>query len=294
MPVNRTASALTISALVAITGSAVAEDRVIFQTVSKFNPVIVTEDEHGIRTLWFEKDSARQSVVRPGDPDYLDLAYAKTMPVGLALVDEPSSILVIGVGGGTIPMFLRKHYPDAVIHAVDIDPVVISVARRYFGFREDARMKAVVADGRAFIEGSPGRYDLIFLDAYGPDSVPYHLTTREFLQAVRRALTARGAVAANVWSSSHNPLYDSMVHTYREVFGGVAVVASPGAGNRIILAKASGAMPDRTGLERTAAGLSKKKSFPMDLGDIVRSGWMSLPRFPGRGKALLDGRKNTR
>ena len=65
---------------------AAAEPKVLFEKQSPYNTVVVTEDEQGLRTLMFERGGARQSVVKPGDPDHIELAYARVMPVGLALV----------------------------------------------------------------------------------------------------------------------------------------------------------------------------------------------------------------
>ena len=43
----------------------------------------------GLRTLLFEKNGARQSVVKLGDPDYIELPYCRAMPAALALVQQP-------------------------------------------------------------------------------------------------------------------------------------------------------------------------------------------------------------
>ena len=154
-------------------------------------------------------------------------------------------------------MFLRKHYPTAEIDAVDIDPEVVNVAKRYFDFREDARMRAYVGDGREFIERFRQPYDLIFLDAFSSDSVPPHLTTQEFLRAVRRALKPGGVVVGNVWSRLSNPLYDSMVRTYQEVFDDLYILDVQGAGNKILLA-----LPRRQPLSRDDLAARAAKSRP--------------------------------
>ncbi|NQU19837.1 MAG: fused MFS/spermidine synthase, partial [Candidatus Nealsonbacteria bacterium] len=192
------------------------EQKVLYEKESPYNNIVVTEDDDGLRTLWFELNGVRQSVVKPGDPDHIELPYAKAMTVGLAMVERPERILIIGLGGATIPRFLRKHYPNATIDVVDIDPDVVDVAKKYFGFREDATMRAHVADGRKFIEECKKPYDVIFLDAYGYDNIPYALATREFLQATRRATKPGGVVVGNVWSSRINTLHDSMVRTYQD------------------------------------------------------------------------------
>jgi spermidine synthase len=131
---------------------AVAGEKLLLERKSPYNTIVVTEDDRGMRILRFEQGGARQSVVKLGDPDHLELPYVRVIPVAFVFVEKPQNVLVVGLGGGTIPGFLRKRFPDMRIDAVEIDPGVVEVARSHFGFREDARMHAHVADGRHFIE----------------------------------------------------------------------------------------------------------------------------------------------
>src|SRR2546422_8270281 len=175
---------------------ACAAQTVIYEKASRYNTIVVTEDHKGMRTLLFERGGGRQSVVKPGDPDHLELPYARVALAGLALCEEPRRILVVGLGGGTLPMFLRTHYPAATIDVAEIDPDVVDVAKKFFGFREDERMRAQGGDGRQFIENArQAEYDVIFLDAFGARDVPKQLTTQEFLQITRRALVPNGVAA---------------------------------------------------------------------------------------------------
>jgi spermidine synthase len=143
---------LTIALLTASTHAVGAADNVLYETQSDFGPVIVTDEGDGLRAMRFSRYGARQSMVKLGDPDHLGLAYTPFALTGLALCTESKRFLVLGLGGGTLPTFLRKHYPDAEIDAVDINPTVVAVAKSHFGFREDARMRVYVMDGRKFIE----------------------------------------------------------------------------------------------------------------------------------------------
>jgi spermidine synthase len=267
-----------------------ADDKLLYEKPSKYNHILVTEDEQGLRTLIFERNGVRQSVVRPGDPDHLELAYTRAMTVGPIVVEEPKRILVIGLGGGSIPSFLHKHYPQATIDAVDLDPAVIEVAGRYFGFREDRTLHAFAADGRQFIEKTRDPYDLILLDAFGPDSIPYHLATKEFLQSVRKTLTPKGAVVANVWSSESNDLYGRMVRTYQEVFGDLWVLEVRGRGNRILVARADGRAIDRDDLARRAERIAKQKQFRFNLAEMIRQGLEKAEKDP-QAKVLADAEK---
>jgi spermidine synthase len=268
-----------------------AQEKVLYEKQSSFSNILVTEGENGLRTLWFEKDGARQSVVKPGDPDHIELPYARAMPVGLALVEEPKRVLIVGLGGGTIPSFLHKHYPKAAIDVVDIDPDVVDVARKYFEFREDATLRAHVADGRKFIEQARNRYDLIFLDAFSAEEIPYHLATREFLQAVRRALTPDGVVLGNIWSRYSNPLYDSMVRTYQDVFDELYILDVWDVGNKILIALPRKQQLARDDLARRASAVSKQRQFRFDMGELVRYGLRHPAKDDSGGRVLIDKKK---
>jgi spermidine synthase len=265
-----------------------ADQSVLYEKTSAFSTIIVTDDGEGLRTLRFEKGGARQSVVKSGDPEYLALPYASVMLAGLALSEEPRRILVVGLGGGTLPMFLRKHYPDATIDAVDIDPDIVYVAKEFFGFREDSRMKAHVEDGRRFIAKSRQPYDVIFLDAYGNDNVPEHLTTQEFLWTVRRAIKPGGGVVGNLWGPGYNRLYDSMVRTYQEVFDEIYILDVRNAGNKILLALPRKQPLSRDELRLMASKVSNAKQFRFDLGDLVNHGFVHARGKNHGGSVLRD------
>ncbi|MFZ5832000.1 MAG: fused MFS/spermidine synthase [Planctomycetota bacterium] len=265
-----------------------AEPKVLCERQSAYSKVVVTEDSLGLRTLRFDDSEARQSVVKPGDPEHLELPYTRAILAGLVLCQRPQRVLVVGLGGGTIPMFLRKHYPELDIDVVDIDPVVVEVAKSHFGFREDHRMRAYVDDGRKFIEEVRQDYDIIFLDAFGADSVPYHLATQEFLEAVRRAMAPRGVVVGNIWSRSSNELHDSMIATYQAVFGEFYVLGVPLAGNEILMATQPRQRLERDALVRRASALSKEKGFRFDLGELVGHAFQFVDQQPTSGSVLKD------
>jgi spermidine synthase len=276
----------------ALAAMAIAQPTIVFETNSTYNTIVVTEDQDGLRTLSFERGGARQSVVKVGDPDHVELPYARAMLVSLAMVRDPGRILVVGLGGGTLPSFLHRHYPEATIDAVDIDPEVVQVARDYFGFREDNRMRAHVQDGRQFIEQCDQRYDLILLDAFSSDSIPRQLTTREFLQAVRRALTPRGMAVANLWSRGSNPLYDSMVRTYEDVFERLYLLDVPGAGNIILFALPGREQFTRNQLERLTRRLTEEWRVTFELDSMVRRGFGPVGPRSADGRILVDQRES--
>ena len=279
---------LILLAILAFSSVTSAEDKVLYDKASRYNTIRVVEDDRGLRTLQFRKHGARQSVVKVGDPDHIELPYARVTPIGLVFVEQPKRILIVGLGGGTIPCFLHKHYPRTTIDVVDIDPDVVHVAKAFFGFREDATMHAHAEDGRRFIERCQEPYDIIFLDAFDADSIPYSLATREFLLAVREALTPKGIVVANIWSSNSNPLYDSMVGTYQDVFKQLHIVDVPGAGNKILLALPEKRRLGRDEIVQIAGRISKEKHFRFDMGDLAENGLRYDEKRNKRGHVLTD------
>ncbi|MCX7887587.1 MAG: fused MFS/spermidine synthase [Verrucomicrobiae bacterium] len=279
---------LVVLVFVALLGLAAADEKILYEKKSPFNTVVVTESEDGLRTLRFERGGARQSVVKVGDPDHIELPYARVAMVGLAFCSSPKRILVVGLGGGTIPGFVHKHYPEALVEAVDIDPEVVEVARKFFGFREDATLRAYVADGRKFIEACRQPYDIIFLDAFGTETVPYNLCTVEFFRAVRRALTARGLAVWNIWGREYNPLYDAMVRTYQEVFDELYLFDVPGTGNKILVGLPRTEQLSRAELVRRARNISIQKRFRFDLGELVAQGYQRVREKDAAARVLSD------
>jgi spermidine synthase len=281
-----------VSLLASCTPAQTAE-KVLYEQQSAYNTIVVTENEQGLRTLLFEKNGVRQSVVKVGDPDYIEFPYVGGMTLGLAFVEQPKRVLIVGLGGGTIPSLLRKHYPNLAIDVVDIDPDVVAVAKKYFGFREDAAMHAHVADGRQFIEESREPYDIIMLDAYGAENIPYHLATQEFLAAVRRAVSPKGIVVANIWSSHLNPLHDSMVRTYQDVFDTLYLLTLKGVGNEILLALPRKQQTRRDELMRRARAISQERQFSFDMGEIVKYGFHGPEKRNPRATVLRDKKTAT-
>src|SRR5437868_11998264 len=157
----------------------------------------------------------RQSCMDMKQPDFLELNYTRMMLASLYLKPQPRSILIIGLGGGTLPRALTKILPQTSIDVVEIDPAVISVAKKYFAFNTSDRVRVIEADGRVYVKRAireKRKYDLIMLDAFDHEYIPEHLLTQEFMREVKALLAPGAVLAANTFSSSR--LYDYESVTY--------------------------------------------------------------------------------
>jgi len=243
---------------------------------SLYRNIVVLEDD-GIRCMKFGRTAGgRQTCQALAEPDRMVFDYTRMMMAALYLNPSPQRILIIGLGGGTLPRALQKLFPAAKIDAVEIDPAVVRVAGKYFGFVPGARTEVFEEDGRVFAKrmGKQGiRYDLVMLDAFDHEYIPEHMLTREFLLEIKALLTPNGVLAANTFATSK--LYDLESATYHSVFGQFYRLKS---GNRVILTR-QGGLPERGELDRNADALEAKLA-PLGTGKdwllpmiSIESGW---------------------
>lgn len=268
---------------------ALAAERVLHETKSKYSDIRVIEDAQGFRVLELEKDGTRQSVVKLGDPNHLEIVYTQIAVLALAAGPEPRKVLMIGLGGGSLPMYFRRHRPDLTIDVVDIDAEVIAVAKSHFGFREDAKLRAFAADGRAFTaRAKPGEYDIVIVDAFSARYIPFPLVTEEFMRAAHRALSPGGVIVSNVWTRAQNRFYDSMVRTYRATFSGFAIVAVNTTANHVFFAWKDAPAPSRDALVERAQSLARELKPAFDLPGLVASGYRTPEQVAKGGRVLRD------
>jgi len=208
------------------------EKGLIYERVSPYQSLEVRESE-GVRTL--VSDRISQAAVRMADGEPA-LAYPRYMPAVLLVAPKLSRLLVLGLGGGSVGNYLGRRLPDLQIDYVDIDPAVPEVAERFLGFRPGGHTRVTIADARGFLHGSAERWDFIYCDTYIGLSVPFHLTTVQFLEEVRRHLAPHGVFGLNLAAGLADPFSRAMYRTVRDRFATTYVVDVRGASNVLVLA----------------------------------------------------------
>jgi len=206
---------------IAVAAHADKQQKLLHSERSLYREVLVYEQD-GQRCMCFTRHCriGRQSCMDMRQPDFITLNYPRMMLGALFLKPQPRSILIVGLGGGTLPRALSKLLPQTSIDVVEIDPAVTRVAQRFFDFKAGPHTRVIVADGRVYVKRAIRerlQYDLIMLDAFDHEYIPEHLLTQEFLREVKTLLAPGGVLAANTFSSSR--LYDHESTTYAAVFG---------------------------------------------------------------------------
>jgi spermidine synthase len=212
-----------------------AEPGLLLEEDSFYNHIHVADDA-GMRYMDF--DNLRQSGMLLEDPWQLRLRYTRFLALALAFQPEPKRALVLGLGGGSFPKRLYRDFPQIVVDVVDIDPEVVAIAKRYFQVPEDSRLRLHPLDGRRFVQETTQKYDLIFLDAYNSDTIPFHLTTREFYRELEARLAPGGVVVSNIIGALRGPqsgFFRAMYRTLAETFPTVYVVPTYGGGGVFVL-----------------------------------------------------------
>jgi spermidine synthase len=215
---------------------AAAAVKILYERDSLYHHIIVTDDD-SLRTLRF--DRLRQSALDLNDPNRMVFHYTQYLHLAMAFHDRPERVLFIGLGGGSAPRRFQRDYPTLLIDVAELDPEVVNVAKRYFMFEESDRMKVQVVDGRIFLQKTPYRYDIIVLDAYYADAIPFHLTTREFLKELKAKLTPTGIVVSNIIGNVRGPdskLFRSLLKTLETEFAQTYVFPVEEVSNIIVIA----------------------------------------------------------
>jgi spermidine synthase/MFS family permease len=228
--------------------------RVVYRRDTRYHRLSVVEDAD---TRYLRFDNSLQSAMYVDDPYRTRFRYTDFFDLGLAYNPGARDVLFIGLGAGSAEKRMWRDFPDLDLSVVELDPVVVDVAHRFFAVPEDdPRLDITVGDGRRYLAEDSRRWDVIVIDAFFADAIPFHLVTQEFLSLARSRLSPGGVIVTNAIGAIDGPgsrLFRSIYRTYRTVFPTVLVHPTILGGDRgdetfrnLILVATEGAAPQRT------------------------------------------------
>lgn len=167
---------------------------------------------------------------------YLAFEYHKGMVASLHAAslstrlstDSLHRTLVLGLGGGCLAQYLHDNIPCMDVTACELDPTIVMVAEQYFGFKQDQRMRVVVADALEYVaEQSTAavkpQFDSIIMDVdakqrdVGMSCPPTSFVEDAFLAHVHNLLAPRGVLLINV-SCRDSTLFKDIIARLHRVF----------------------------------------------------------------------------
>ena len=225
-----------------------AEPNAIFYEETQYQILTVTAEPGNPGHRAFYQDKLRHSEADLSDLGDLKYPY---MRIYDALVnrragknDRPVRLLLLGGGGYVFPNYLYRARPGSEIVVAEIDPGVTRAAQEAFGLPKDAPIEIHHMDARNYVAdalrqnrevpGSVPPFDFIVCDSVSDYSVPYQLTTKEFMEQVRELLKPEGLYAMNLIDAYEvGGFMNAIAQTFSATFPHVgAVSAVPELGPR--------------------------------------------------------------
>lgn len=244
----------------------------LYEKDSLYYHIIVMED-HCCRYLKFDFDMRHfQSAMYLDLPYNSRLAYADYIPLSFAFNPTANDILVIGLGGGSLPKMLYRINPGFNVDAVELDTEVVKIAEKYFYFKEGVHANVFVNDARIFVKKTRNKYDIIILDAYKSEFIPYHLLTREYFEELSAILNDGGLLLLNMYDPHNRQINKPVIKTLRTVFNDTVLFDILPDADIIV----AGNSKHKTTLEslKIGAGTVKNK-YGLDLGEKLNK-WKAV------------------
>jgi len=271
---NAAVTGLVLLLLVAAIGAGAiglsVQGNVVYETQTPYQELQVV-DRGDTRVLFL--DGQKHSAMDVEDPDRHVFDYTRYFHLTLLFADEDvDRVLFVGGGGFTGPKRFADEY-DATVDVVEIDPDVISVAKRYFRLEEGEDLNVYNADGREYLQETNRTYDVIVMDAYKKDKVPFQLTTQEFMQLASDRLDEDGVLLTNIISAPSGPaskFYRAEYKTIDSVFG--SVYSFPTVGGSVVQNVEVVATKNETRVsEETLLARNDRRDIGIDLASEIRN-----------------------
>jgi len=284
---------LLLPLLLGVNVSAQTERKVIYETTTPYHNIQVY-DENGTRVLSF--DGSMESKMSIDNPLAGQFEYTEYFQMPWIWNNHMKNVAMIGLGGASTHKAYQHSYPNVMIDAVELDPVIVDVAKKYFNFKESPTLKVHVADGRVFLKRSTQKYDAIIMDAYTSNRygsfIPYHLATKEFFQLANNHMTSDGVLAYNVIGQIYGwraDIIGALYSTLKEVFPQVYLFPAKESQNVVMIAtKSENRLTKKTILEK-ANKLGADGKVPMPLFRIRAFSFIDvMPSTANRSPVLTD------
>jgi spermidine synthase len=234
-------------------------------------------------------DDGWHSKVDIDDPTYLEFEYVRAFRIAIdAWRPPPTKLRALHIGGGgfTMPRYLKATRPGTDSLVLEVDAKLVAFDKKQLGLELARDLRTTSGDGRQNLRRQPSHsWDLVVGDAFGGQSVPWHLATREVALDVQRVLARGGLYVLNVIDNPPQRFIKAEIKTVQSVFPHVAVMSYPDAFAGTIGANFVVVASDRQ-LPSSAMRLALKADFART--GMVLSDGTSLQNFVGSTIVLTD------
>jgi spermidine synthase len=252
---------------------------VVFDRISAYHHIQVI-DEGDVRRLSF--NGSWETRMSLADPLQGHFEYTEYFQMPWLWNHDIKRVLMAGLGGGSAQRAYQHYYTNVMVDTVEIDPVVVSVAEKYFHVTETPKHHIQTNDARVFLRRTTNTYDVMLMDAYATtrygSSIPPHLTTKEFFAIANSHLSTNGVLAYNVIGQIQGyraNVIGALYRTMKEVFPRVYLFPANESQNVVLVGTKSKELFDETRVRQESEILR-------------RSGTVTLPTFSLRLENFIN------
>jgi spermidine synthase len=229
-------------------------------------PEVTVSEADGVRYLHLGSVWV-QGAMRVRAPQTVELEYVQRMLASL-LWHDPADLagrraLQLGLGAATITKFTHKRLRMDTT-AVELNPQVVAVCRRWFHLpRDDARLRVVVDDAAHWLaQAATQSVTLLHVDLYDEDAAAPVLDDEDFYAACRAVLDDGGTMSVNLFGRRAS--FARSAARVAAVFGAGALCSlrPTREGNTVLLAARAAGPPEATVLRCRADSIESRFGLP--------------------------------
>jgi spermidine synthase len=112
---------------------------------------------------------------------------------------KPQKVLILGLAGGCNARLVNQYFPKASISAVEIDPSMIKLGKKYFYLSKIKNLEIVIDDALSYVNNLQNSdiYDLVMVDCFVGRDIPKKLQSPEFFKKLKKH--SRFVLVNRVW-----------------------------------------------------------------------------------------------